>query len=280
MSYTSHAIYARESTRISEVTRVKTRALRERCMQCFQELSRVYTFSTRCVHCGHSNDHPCQTHKLCSNLVELLHSAPPFSKVRRPLDDTSDRKFTRNSGNPLRDSPEMLFSRSHFINYRTCEKLHRMCRISHSTAGEMRWVAGCFSKGILIDRSLRDALFRPLYRDRCNVDQSERWRIHLSCACHEALLFDRTCEILYFPRKLRSIFSSSWRISRVLRSFVETSCAHVVSFSNHTGGNIFVFGIYQFIFYIFRLFIYLLVFFFPIFLAHSMYAFHSIFPCG
>lgn len=107
---------------------------------------------------------------------------------------------------------------------------------------------------------------------------SRRDDVFLSRTCREALLFDRTCEILYFPRRLRSIFSSSWRISRVLRPFVETElCTRCFFFESYQWS---YFRIRYLSIYIFRLFIYLLVFFFPIFLEHSVYTFHSIFPCG
>lgn len=155
-----------------------------------------------------------------------------------------------------------------------------MYRISHSIA-LWRWEK-CFSKSIPINRSLRDALFRPLYRDRCNVDQSVMTYLPVTClsrACREFLSFDRTREICIFPENHDRYFHQVdiFPVSRILR---DPSLKLVAR-------TLFLFRIMPVAMFSWNLSIYIFqisacsIFFQSnIFLLHSMYTFHSIFSYG
>lgn len=135
-----------------------------------------------------------------------------------------------------------------------------MCRISHSIIVELLNV---FQKA---DRSFSSRCTFPSIVSRSMQRQSERWRTHLSRACREnfySTVYARYC-----------IFSED--CDRYFHR-VDVFRVHCdPSFSNHNSDNVFVFGIYQFIFFDY-LYICLCSFFQSnIFLVHSMYTFHSV----
>lgn len=231
MSYTWHAIYARESTRISEVTRVKTRVLREHCAPCFQELSRTYIFS-RCVRCGHSNGHSCQTHKLCSNLLELLQSATPFSRVRRPLDDTSDRKFTKEfRESPSRFAQDVIFSVAFYKLSYMWETSPDVPNFPFDRSGDALSCWMFFKRHS--DRSFSSRCTFPSIVSRSMQRRSVGEMTHspVTCLSWNTSIRPYVRNIVFSRKIAINIFIELTYFAYVLRAFVETSCAHVVSFS-------------------------------------------------
>lgn len=225
-------IYTREPTYISEVTRVETRTLEQHCMQCFQKLSRMYTFSTKYVRCGHSNYHPCQTCKLC-NLLELLQSAPPLSRVHRPLDSTIQQAIENSRG--IQGIPFAIRRRCYFLAFYKLSYVRETSpdvpNFSFDRAVEIRKMF--FEEHS--DRSSSSWCTFP-FVDRCNVDQSERWRTCLSRACHVSVAkffhsIVRT-KIYIFPENHDRYFHQVdvFSMSRVLRDPSLKLVAHTLFF--------------------------------------------------
>lgn len=242
-------------------------------------------FSMKYARCGDSNYHSCQTRKLCSKLLELLQSAPPpLSRVHRPLDGTIQQAVENSRGIP--GIPFAIRRRCYFLAFyklswvrKTSSDVHR---ISHSTA-LWRWEK-CFSKSIPIDRSFRREFLRPFASrstQRRSVGEMTYLPVtYLSRACREFLSFDRTREICIFPENHDRYFHQVdiFPVSRILR---DPSLKLVAR-------TLFPFRIMPVAMFSWNLSIYIFqisacsIFFFQsnIFLLHSMYTFHSIFPYG